>query len=105
MNRLDDSRKKKMASLGEVLDKYKIEEADQKYVSREFQQYGLELAEELNDLKHKSLYIKMAKETDRNILESARRFIKDASNAKSPARLFMWKVKQIKQNVKEKNKK
>lgn len=93
--------KKKMSSIGDLLDKYKIEEAKNKYVSKEFQQYGLELAEELNDFKHKSLYIKLAKETDRNILEAARRFVKDADNAKSRAKLFMWKVSELKKQSKK----
>jgi hypothetical protein len=69
---------------------------EDKYVSREFQQYGLELAEELNDMVHKALYIKLAKTTPRGYLESARSFVKDAYNAKSKGRLFMWKLKQIK---------
>ncbi len=75
-----------------------------KYISREFQQYGYELAEELNDMRHKALYIKLAKETPRGLLESARSFVKDAYNAKSKGKLFMWKLKQIKdaKNKKEK---
>ena len=68
---------------------------EDKYISREFQLYGLELAEELNDLKHKALYIKLAKTTPRGYLEAARSFVKDAYNAKSKGRLFMWKLKQI----------
>ena len=59
-------------------------------------------AVDLNDLQHKSLYIKMAKNTDRPILERALSFVTDASNAKSKARLFMWKVKQLKEEAKQK---
>lgn len=66
-----------------------------KYVSREYQDYGYRLAMELNDEAHKALYIKMAKTIDRQILEIARTFVLDA-NATSAARLFMWKVKQLK---------
>lgn len=80
-----------------VLDKYKIEE--DKYISREFQQYAYELAEELNDMKHKSLYMKLAKETPRGLLESARSFVSDAANAKSKGKLFMWKLKQLKEKT------
>lgn len=65
-----------------------------KYLSREFQKYGIYLAEKLGDMKHKALYIKMAKEQDRKILDQALSFVLDA-NARSKARLFMWKVKQI----------
>jgi len=70
------------------------------YITREFQDYGYRLAVELNDLAHKSLYIKMAKDVDRAILEKALSFVAD-SQAKSKARLFMWKVKQLKEEAKE----
>ncbi len=80
------------------LEKYKVEE--DKYISREFQQYGYNLAEELGDLKHKALYIKLAKVTPRGLLESARSFVRDAEGARSKARLFMWKLKQLK-NIKK----
>jgi hypothetical protein len=80
--------------IGDIVKKFKINQ--DKYISREFQKYAYDLAEELGDLKHKSLYMKLAKETPRGILESARSFVKDAANAKSKARLFMWKVKSLK---------
>lgn len=83
-----------MQKVGDVLKKFKIE--DDKYISREFQQYGYDLAEELGDLTHKALYIKLAKETPRGLLEAARSFVKDAVNARSKGRLFMWKLKGVK---------
>jgi len=67
-----------------------------KYISREFQDYGYRLASELNDLDHKSLYIKLAKETPRKLLEEAKIFVKEAYEVKNKGRLFMWKLKQIK---------
>jgi len=70
-----------------------------KYISREFQDYGVRLAQDLGDLKHKSLYIKLAKTIDRKILEQARRFVID-SNANSKGALFMWKIKQLTSNTK-----
>lgn len=70
------------------------------YITQEFQDYGYRLAVDLNDLKHKSLYIKMAKTVDRSILEKAFSFISD-SNARSRAKLFMWKVKQLKKEALE----
>jgi len=66
-----------------------------KHISREFQDFGYRLAMELSDPAHKSLYIKMAKEFDRKILEQARRFVID-SKAKNKGALFMWKLKQLK---------
>ncbi len=86
--------KKSFTRISEVLKRFKLDE--DKYISHEFQKYGYGLAEELEDLKHKSLYIKLAKETPRNLLEAARNFVKDAKNVKSKPRLFMWKLKELK---------
>ena len=86
-------RTKGLQPVGDILAKFDF--LKDKYISREFQKYGYDLALELDDLKHKALYIKLAKETPRAILEQAKNFIKD-TKAKSRARLFMWKLKQIK---------
>lgn len=69
-----------------------------KYVKNEHQAYGLMLAEELDDWKNRSLYIRLAKNTPRHLLEQARYFVKDHNpgQVKSPARLFMWKIKELK---------
>ena len=85
---------KSFSSVADVISRFNKDE--DKYISREFQKYGYDLAEELGDLKHKSLYIKLAKETPRGLMEVARNFVKDAYNAKSKARLFMWKLKELK---------
>lgn len=69
-----------------------------KYIKNEFQAFGLQLAEELDDWKNKSLYIRLAKNTERRLLEKALYFVKDHSPkaVRSPARLFMWKLKELK---------
>ena len=69
---------------------------EDKYISREFQKYGYDLAEELGDLKNTSLYIKLAKEESRGFLETARNFVKDAYQVKSRPKLFMWKLSELK---------
>ncbi len=86
--------KKDFVAIGDVLDNYDVEE--DKYISREFQKYGYDLAKELGDLKHKALYIKLAKETPRGFLEAARNFVKDAQRVRSKPRLFMWKLSKLK---------
>jgi hypothetical protein len=86
--------KNQLTQIGDVLQKYKIEE--DKYISQGFQQYGYDLAVELGDMKHKALYIKLAKETPRSLIENARSFVKDANNARSKGKLFMWRLKQLK---------
>ena len=92
------SASKGFSSVSDVLTRIKLDE--DKYISREFQKYGCELADELGDSKNRSLYIKLAKETPRQFLESARNFTKDARNVKSKPRLFMWKLTQLKRKVK-----
>lgn len=80
--------------LKSILEKYETKK--DKYISVEFQKYGYDLAVELGDEKHKALYIKLAKEHPRGHLEAARNFVKDAFQVKSKAKLFMWKLKQLK---------
>jgi len=89
---------KSFQSVREIISQ--IDWTKKKYISREFQDYGYRLAEELNDLGHKALYIKLAKELPRPLLEEARNFVKGASNVKNPAKLFMWKLKQLKREKK-----
>ncbi len=86
---------KTLTSVGDLLNKYKFDDTD-KYVSREFQKYGYDLANELGDPKHISLYIKLAKDNPRGLVEAARSFVKDAQNARSKPRLFMWKLTELK---------
>jgi len=89
-----------MQSIGQIVaSKFDPSDTD-KYVSREFQKYAYELANELDDLSHKSLYMRLAKNTPRGLMESARSFIKDATNAKSKGRLFMWKLGELKKSIK-----
>lgn len=83
------------SSLFDQVADYQVTQKPQ-YISQEFQDYGYRLAVALNDLTHKSLYIKMAKKEDRALLERALAFVTDANSAKSKARLFMWKVAQLK---------
>jgi hypothetical protein len=68
--------------------------AEDKYISREFQSFGVHLAEKLGDEGHKSLYIRMSRDIPRPILEKALRFVVD-SNARNKAALFMWKLKDL----------
>lgn len=85
-----------MQRIGKVIQsKFEVKDTD-KYVSREFQKYAYDLCIELEDLAHKSLYMRLVKNTPRGLIESARSFVKDATNAKNKGRLFMWKLKQLK---------
>ena len=81
-----------MESIKQVL--IKFDPKTDKYISREFQSYGIYLAEALDDYKHRSLYIKLAKTVHRSILEKARTFAVD-SKADRKGALFMWKLKEL----------
>lgn len=80
--------------VGSLFDSYELEDKGG-YITQEFQDYGYRLAVALDDLQHKSLYIKLAKNEPRARLEAALQFVSDAETAKSKARLFMWKLKQL----------
>jgi len=86
-----------MQSISQILKKF--DPSKDKYISREFQSFGIYLAEELNDYKHRGLYIKLAKTIHRSILEKALSFVAD-SNARNKGALFMWKLSQLRKNPK-----
>lgn len=88
------SKAKGLKSIKQIMADYNLGDKG-KYITREFQDYGYRLAKELNDEKHKSLYIKLAKEVDRKLLEEAKIFVKDAYKVKNKAKLFMWKLSQL----------
>ncbi len=90
-----------MQSVKQVLNKFNP--TTDKYVSREFQTFGLKIAEQLDDYKHRSLYIKLAKTVHRSILERVLSFVVD-SNAKNKGALFMWKLKEIRKDQRSKTK-
>jgi len=81
-----------MQTIKDILKKF--DPLQDKYISREFQSFGVYLSEKLDDERRKSLYIKLAKTLPRPILEEALRYVID-SNARRKGALFMWKLKQI----------
>lgn len=78
----------------------KFDPTEDRYISQEFQKYAYDLAVELNDEAHMAIYMRLAKTTPRHLLENARSFVKD-SKADKPARLYMWKLKQLRAEHKE----
>lgn len=91
-----------MKSIAKIIDQTKRKDRP-KNISQEFQIYGVFLAETLQDTKRYSLYIKLAKEIDRKLLEEALNFTKGYLSAKSKAKVFMWRLKQLKSasNIKQ----
>jgi leucyl aminopeptidase len=66
-----------------------------KYISKEYQLYGLRLSNKLNDKERATMYIKWAKEKPRGLLEQALSFTMDYPDAQDKSRIFMWKVKEL----------
>lgn len=83
-----------MKSIARAISEVKFKDRP-KNISHEFQFYGCFLAESLDDIKHYSLYIKLAKEVNRNILEEALNYTKGYYNAKNKAKVFMWRLQQL----------
>jgi hypothetical protein len=81
-------------SLFELLSRYDWDK--KKYISREWQDYAYRLAVFLDDVGHKSLYMRLCKNYPRAMLEEAKNFVTDAYQVKNKARLFMWKLKELK---------
>lgn len=67
---------------------------EDKYISREFQSFAIYLTEKLQDPKHKSLYMRLAKTLPRPSLEEALRFAVDSKISNKGA-IFMWKLKEM----------
>lgn len=90
-----------MQSVKDILKRFNP--LEDKYLSREYQSFGVYLADKLEDSRRKSLYIKLAKTVPRPLLEEALRYVVD-SNARRKGALFMWKLKQLNafQNVSKK---
>lgn len=83
-----------MKSISKIIAETKFKDRP-KNIAYEFQEYGVYLAESLQDTKHYSLYIKLAKELPRNMLENALNFTKEYYGAKNKAKVFMWRLKEL----------
>ena len=85
------NKQSKFRSIDDILGKF--DPLKDKYISREFQKYGYDLAQDLGDLRSRSLYIKLAKEEPREVLEKIKYDVLD-SKVGNKKKLFMWKVGQ-----------
>ena len=90
------SEKEPMA-VGQIL-KRKPEVKRKSNVSREYQSYGCRIAEKLG-VKNPSSLIKAARDLPRGIVEQALSFTLDYPAARSPQKIFFWKVNQILKGV------
>lgn len=87
-----------MKKIGQIIEEIKNPNRP-KNLSREFQVYGVYMAEELDDTAHYSLYIKLAKDYPRAMLDEALTYTKGYTKAKSKGRVFMWRLQQLKKDA------
>ncbi len=83
-----------MESIAQILANLKSNDSG-KYLAHEWQLYGYRLAMWLEDDKRVSMYMKLAKNENRDLLQKAWDFVKE-SKARSKPRLFLWKLTQLK---------
>ena len=94
-------------SLQQLLQNYAVKnDDDPKYIAHEFQDYAYRLAMELTNPEDREtigMLMRMAKRKPRGILDQALSYVKDAQ-AKNKVALFLWKVKEIEKEKREKEK-
>ena len=101
MFKTTNSPKGKLHSLGELLAKRqpqlkKSQTSEKQSYTQEFQVFGDWLTRELGDEKRRGLYMKLAKNEQRSLLEKALYSIAD-TKARNKAALFMWKLGQMRE--------
>jgi hypothetical protein len=79
--------------IGDILEQKFQNIATKKNYSKDYQYFGLWLAQKLNVTKEIPLIIKLAKTQDRLLLEHAISYISDYPNARSKFHLFLWFLK------------
>lgn len=95
-------------SIQDLLANYQVEDKTTQYISQEFQDYAYRLACDLsgpNDRETINMCMRIVKTKPRGLVESAHRFIKDADHARNKVALFLWRLKQLEQEARDKNKK
>ncbi|MCK9415139.1 MAG: hypothetical protein PHG60_01655 [Candidatus Dojkabacteria bacterium] len=102
--RKDEKDQEELFDTSEYVNSKYISGKKKGYVTKEYQSYGAWLANALDDKERMSMYIKWAKDKPRSFLESAYRFTADYPHAKDKSRLFMWKIKELEEESKEKRK-
>ncbi|MCX7589346.1 MAG: hypothetical protein N2Z85_00180 [Patescibacteria group bacterium] len=82
----------KFANLNDYLEQLKKRKKQSK-IYQKYQLTGLILADLLKDKKHKTLYIKLAKQINNDKLIEIAKLIKENEKIKNPGAYFMWKLK------------
>jgi len=92
--------RKPVKSLADII---KAKKDGSKYVNHEFQIYGHWLATQLGaEDKQIGMFIKLAKNQNRDLIQTALEFVKGAYKPKSKVNLFLWKMKKLREEKEEK---
>lgn len=92
-NLLEKNESKRADSLSKVFESKFLTKARNKRVTKPHQFFGIWIAQNLNDFENIPLYIKLAKEQDRFLLEHAISYVSDYPEARSKKKLFLWFLK------------
>ncbi len=71
-----------------------------RHASKEFQAFAYKLSKDLNDPDHLGIYMKLAKNIDRSVMERAYSYAID-STSEFKGRVFLWKLKQLREENKK----
>ncbi len=82
-----------------LIEKYKQQEVN-RHINTPEQLRALQLATALDDQKNKTIYLSLCKKLQPGLIEEAFSFVID-SQAESKAKLFMWKIKQLRLSWKQ----
>jgi len=87
---------KSILSSYNLLDQQQIDK--KRKPKNEFQAYAYRLANDLRDLDNLQIYMRLAKNVERSLMERAYSFVSD-STSKEKGKLFLWKLKLLRQEI------
>lgn len=105
-NLLEKSESQRTNTLSKVFESKFLTKARNKKISKPYQFFGIWIAQNLNDFENIPLYIKLAKEQDKYLLEHAVSYVSDYPEARSKKKIFLWFLKgKLKKTASQKLKK
>ena len=93
-------------AISDILKQYQAK-TDNKYISKEFQDYAYRLAMDLggqNPRQTISMCMRLVKNKPRGLIESAHQYVRDAK-ARNKIALFLWKLKELEKESQAKKEK
>lgn len=86
----------------ELLASYNVldTEKSQKHAHHEFQAFAYRLAHDLRDMENLKIYMRLARNVERSLMERAYSYALDA-NTDNKGKVFFWKVKELRKEYKD----